>query len=73
MACRSRLIYHPCVTGKEIIARLKAAGWSLDRIHGSHHILTKNGKAVPVPVHGSRDLGAGLVAVIQRQSGVNLK
>jgi predicted RNA binding protein YcfA (HicA-like mRNA interferase family) len=58
------------VTGKKVIAKLKAAGWLLDRIHGSHPILTKNGKAVPVPVHGSRDVSAGLLAAIQRQSGV---
>ena len=61
------------VTGKEVIAKLKAAGWSLDRIHGIHHILTKDGRAVPVPVHGFRDLGAGLLAAIQRQSGIKLK
>lgn len=61
------------MTGKEIIARLKAAGWTLDRIHGSHHIMTKDGQAVPVPVHGSRDVGIGLLSAIQRQSGVKLK
>ena len=61
------------MTGKEVIAKLKAAGWSLNRIHGSHHILSKDGQAVPVPVHGSRDLGVGLVAAIQRQTGVRLK
>jgi len=61
------------MTGKEVIAKLKAAGWVLARVHGSHHILTKDGRAVPVPVHASRDLGAGLLAAIQRQSGVNLK
>ena len=33
----------------------------------------KDGQAVHVPVHGSRDLGAGLVAAIQRQTGVKLK
>jgi predicted RNA binding protein YcfA (HicA-like mRNA interferase family) len=33
----------------------------------------KNGKAVPVPVHGGRDVGAGLVAAIARQTGVKLK
>ena len=60
------------VTGKEVIAKLKLAGWCLDRVRGSHHILTKDGRAVPVPVHGSRDLGAGLLAAIQRQSGVRL-
>jgi predicted RNA binding protein YcfA (HicA-like mRNA interferase family) len=61
------------VTGKEVIAKLKAAGWSVNRIHGSHHILVKGGQAVPVPVHGSRDIGAGLLAAIQRQTGVKLK
>jgi predicted RNA binding protein YcfA (HicA-like mRNA interferase family) len=61
------------MTGKEVIAKLKAAGWKLDRVHGSHHILTKSGQAVPVPVHGSRDIGAGLLTAIQRQSGVKLK
>ena len=61
------------MTGKEVIAKLKAAGWLLDRVHGSHHILAKDGRAVPVPVHGSRDLGTGLLAAIQRQSGVKLK
>lgn len=61
------------MTGNEVIAKLKAAGWSINRIRGSHHILTKDGKAVPVPVHGSRDVGAGLLAAIQRQTGVKLK
>ena len=61
------------MTGREVIARLKAAGWTLDRVHGSHHILTRAGQAVPVPVHGSRDLGAGLLAALQRQTGVKLK
>ena len=61
------------MTGNEVIAKLKAAGWLLSRIQGSHHVLTKGGVAVPVPVHGSRDLGVGLVAAIQRQTGVKLK
>lgn len=61
------------MNGKEAIAKLKTAGWALDRIHGSHHIMVKGGKAVPVPVHGARDIGAGLLAAIQRQSGVKLK
>jgi predicted RNA binding protein YcfA (HicA-like mRNA interferase family) len=61
------------MNGKEIIAKLKAAGWALDRINGSHHIMVKDGKAVPVPVHGSKEVGTGLVAAIARQSGVKLK
>lgn len=61
------------MTGKDVIAKLRAAGWKLDRIQGSHHIFVKGGAAVPIPVHGSRDLGAGLLAAIQRQTGVKLK
>jgi predicted RNA binding protein YcfA (HicA-like mRNA interferase family) len=61
------------MNGKDVMAKLKAAGWTLDRVQGSHHILVKQGKAVPVPVHGTRDLGAGLLAAIARQTGVKLK
>lgn len=59
------------MNGHEAIDRLKAEGWELDRVHGSHHILCKGGKAVPV--HGKRDIGPGLLAAISRQSGVKLK
>lgn len=45
------------MNGKDIISKLKADGWKLDRINGSHHIMVKGGVAVPVPVHGSRDAG----------------
>ena len=61
------------MNGKQIITRLKAEGWKLDRVHGSHHIMVKEGRAVPVPVHGTRDVGAGLLAAIVRQTGVKLK
>lgn len=61
------------MNGADIIKRLKAAGWVLDRIHGSHHVMVKDGSAVPVPVHGKRDLGEGLIAALQRQTGVKLK
>lgn len=63
------------MNGKEVIAKLKEAGWKVARIEGSHHIMEKEGVArcVPVPVHGNKDLGAGLLSAIQRQSGVKLK
>lgn len=61
------------MNGNEIIKRLKAEGWILDRVNGSHHVLVKEGRAVPVPVHGKRDLGEGLIACISRQTGVKFK
>ncbi len=63
------------MNAKQVIEKLKAAGWSLARIEGSHHIFSKPNatRSVPVPVHGTKDLGDGLLATIQRQTGVKLK
>ena len=61
------------MNGKEIVNILKANGWRLVRINGSHHIMSKGESAVPVPVHGTRDVGAGLLAAIARQPGVKFR
>lgn len=62
------------MNGKDVIAKLEAAGWTLRRISGSHHVMKKNGMpSVPVPVHGKRDLPTGVVCAIVRQTGVKLK
>jgi predicted RNA binding protein YcfA (HicA-like mRNA interferase family) len=61
------------MNGKQIIARLKEAGWTLTRVRGSHHLMSKNGKSVPVPVHGAKDIGKSLLADLEKQTGVNLK
>lgn len=68
------VIYHQKMNGKEVIKRLEAAGWRVARVQGSQHILIKPGapRSAPVPVHGSRDLSAGLIKAIERQSGVKL-
>jgi len=52
---------------------LKIEGWRVKRIRGSHHLMEKNGCIVPVPVHGSTDIGKSLLADIERQTGVKLK
>jgi predicted RNA binding protein YcfA (HicA-like mRNA interferase family) len=63
------------MNGKQIIARLKAEGWTLARIEGSHYIMAKEGvlRGVPVPVHGTKDMGIGLLKAIEKQTGVKLK
>lgn len=63
------------MNGKQIIDKLKAAGWTLARINGSHHMMEKDGMPRPIPVlvHGNKDMGAGLLAEIQGQTGVKLK
>lgn len=69
------MIYLFSMNGKEIIKKLEQAGWKLSRIEGSHHVMEKAGflRPVPVPVHGSQDIGIGLLKKIEKQSGVRLK
>lgn len=63
------------MNGKQIIAALKKEGWTLARVDGSHHIMEKEGmpRGVPIPVHGAKDIGIGLLKAIERQTGVKLK
>jgi len=59
------------MTGKDMVKLLRENGWVADRVSGSHHIMVKAGKrAVPVPVHGKKDLPRGLVAAILRQAEI---
>ncbi|HET6609976.1 MAG TPA: type II toxin-antitoxin system HicA family toxin [Rhodopila sp.] len=54
-----------------LIRELKAQGWVLDRIRGSHHVFkhpTRSGTIV-VP-HPKKDLGKGLVDKIRKQAGI---
>jgi predicted RNA binding protein YcfA (HicA-like mRNA interferase family) len=69
----SRLIYHESVSGKDVVKRLEQQGWRLDRVRGSHHVLKKDGKSCPVPVHGNKDLPTGTLKNIERITGVKLK
>lgn len=62
------------MNGKAVIKVLRKHGFECIRINGSHHIMW-DGKncPFPVPVHGARDLGLGLLRQIEKQSGVKLK
>jgi predicted RNA binding protein YcfA (HicA-like mRNA interferase family) len=65
--------YTLIVYGREVIKKLREAGWEEVRVSGSHHILQKDGRSVPVPVHAGRELGIGLIRKIEKQTGVKLK
>ncbi len=58
------------MSSREIMAKLKAEGWEVVQIRGSHHQFkhpTKPGR-VTVP-HPKRDLPIGTVRNIYRQAG----
>lgn len=57
----------PSLTGKEVIAALKKAGFTVLRIKGSHHFLQhSDGRATVVSMHGGETVGPGLLAKILR-------
>lgn len=55
----------PIITGNQLLAALKKAGFNVIRIKGSHHFLRhKDGKCTSVPIHSSEDIGPGLLTKI---------
>jgi predicted RNA binding protein YcfA (HicA-like mRNA interferase family) len=58
------------MTARELMGKLKANGWTLDRIKGSHHIFVKDGhRNVAIPVHGNKDIWP-FAKVILKQAGI---
>lgn len=60
------------VSGKALKRALERRGWSLRRVHGSHHIYGRDDSVVrlSVPVHGNKPLKAGLLAHLLKQAGL---
>jgi len=61
------------MNGKQVLQQLKASGWVVVRIKGSHHMVCKDGQLCPVPVLGTSDIPQGTLANIARITGVQLK
>ena len=59
------------MTSVDIIIQLKAAGWELNRIKGSHRIYTHlvQGGHICVP-RPKKDLGTGLVKKLMKQANL---
>jgi predicted RNA binding protein YcfA (HicA-like mRNA interferase family) len=57
----------PRLTGRELIAALEKAGFSVVRVRGSHHMLRHaDGRTTTVPAHGGEIIGVGLLSRILR-------
>jgi predicted RNA binding protein YcfA (HicA-like mRNA interferase family) len=61
------------VTGREAIAAFEKAGFSVRRVKGSHHIMSKPGYRyiLTVPVHGSRALATGTLLSLIKDAGLS--
>jgi len=57
----------PRVTGKQLIATLARAGFSVVRTRGSHHFLRHpDARTTVVPIHMGETIGPGLLTKILR-------
>lgn len=62
----------PRVTGKELVAALKRAGFVVSRVKGSHHFLRHDdGRTTVVPVHAGETIGPGLMSKILRDCDIS--
>ncbi len=60
------------LSGKELVRALERHGWTLMRVHGSHHVYGRPGSVVrlSVPVHGNRSLKRGLLRHLVKMAGL---
>lgn len=57
----------PRLSGREIIAALRKAGFQPVRVKGSHHVLRHpDGRTTTIPVHSGEVIGPGLFTKILR-------
>jgi len=63
------------LSGKDFCKLIEQRGWSLLRIHGSHHIYGKEGSTVrlSIPVHGNKPLKKGLISHLIKTAGLSQK
>ncbi len=57
---------------KDIIRKLKEAGYEEISQRGSHKKFKRDSVVVIVPDHGGKDLGTGLIKKIEKQSNTRL-
>jgi predicted RNA binding protein YcfA (HicA-like mRNA interferase family) len=60
------------ISGRDLARALERRGWTLLRVHGSHHYYAAPGghPRVSIPIHGSKDLKPGLVRAILKDAGL---
>jgi predicted RNA binding protein YcfA (HicA-like mRNA interferase family) len=66
----------PVLDGRRVVQALSRAGFAVDRIVGSHHVMIFPGdptRTVTIPVHSGRDLKPGTLRSIIRQAGFSVE
>jgi predicted RNA binding protein YcfA (HicA-like mRNA interferase family) len=61
------------ISGRDLAKAVERNGWTLLRVHGSHHIYGKEGSDVrlSIPMHKGRDLKVGLLKHLMKMAGLS--
>ena len=54
---------------KELLRIMKANGWRIERINGSHHVMKKGNQIEVIPVHG-KEIAVGIANKILKRLGL---
>ena len=59
---------------RDVIKKLKADGWTLQRVSGSHHIFAKDGVAEIITIsHPKKDMTIGQLREAEKISGLKFR
>jgi predicted RNA binding protein YcfA (HicA-like mRNA interferase family) len=60
------------VSGRELAQVIQRRGWTLARVHGSHHVFTTAGRRerIVIPIHGNQSLKKGLLRSLMKIAGL---
>ena len=60
------------VSGRELAQVIQRRGWTLARVHGSHHVFTMAGRRerIVIPTHGNQPLKKGLLRSLMKIAGL---
>lgn len=63
----------PNLSGGELVRALQRAGFKLQHVKGSHHIMRHpDGRGASIPVHGSHSLKPGLIAGVLHRANMTV-
>ncbi|KMJ45128.1 hypothetical protein AB204_10540 [Xenorhabdus khoisanae] len=57
------------MSSDDLIKKIKANGWTLVRINGSHHVFEKSGEPLPLVIpHPRKDIAVGTLNKLLKQA-----
>lgn len=63
----------PDINGGDLVRALQRAGFKLQHVKGSHHIMRHpDGRGASIPVHGAQSLKPGLIVGVLRRANMTL-